>query len=237
MFKVALCEDEKIFSETQKKICREIFEKFNIEHSIDVFENSKDFFTAFSNDGQRYDLILLDIVMDGMNGMELAKMIRDSDQEAEIVFVTSSSEYALGGYDVGALHYLMKPVDEKLLESLIKKVYRAKNAQDNYFILKSGMQNQRIAVKDVIVMETVGRRVEITLTDRKIYYSGKLSELLDDIPKGFFVRCHQAFAVNIDNIREINRFDAVAVNGKLIPVSRPYMKDTQAAFLLSMQNG
>ena len=234
MYRIAICEDEEVFSEAQKKICREILEKLNIEHRISVFDGAVKFLTAFSQEPERYDLILLDIIMDGMSGMELARAIRESDKEAVIIFITSSREHVFEGYDVNAFHYLIKPVDEAVLECLIKKTYEDK-FQSNYFAFKSGAQNQRIPIKDIIALETVGRKVEITLPDRKLHYSGKLTELLDELPKGCFIRCHQAFAVKIDNIRELSRSNAITVNGKTIPISRAYLKDVQKAFLMNMQ--
>jgi DNA-binding LytR/AlgR family response regulator len=235
VYRIALCDDEKLSSETQEQICRDILEKLHIEYSIDVFESGEDFFAAFSKGGQRFDLILLDIVMGDMNGMELAGKIREFDQETEIIFITSSSEYVMQGYDVGALHYLIKPVNADKLEDLIAKIYKDK-FQDNYFVLKTGSQSQRIPIKSIVSLETVGRKVEITLTDRTLRYSGKLTELLDELPIGSFIRCHQAFAVNIKKIRELNRSGAIAVNGKVIPISRPYMKNVQTAFLMNMQD-
>lgn len=234
MYQVAICEDEKIFSEAHIKICRDIFNKLNIDCHISAFDNSADFLKAYSGGQKRYNLILLDIVMDGINGMELARMVRESDEDATIIFVTSSSEYALQGYDVKALHYLMKPVDSDRLERLIWEDYQNK-FQSNFFMFKSGSQNLRIPINDILVLETVGRRVEITLPDKTHSYSGKLTELLDQLPKERFVRCHQAFAVNIDNIRELTRQDAVTVTGKTIPVSRTFMKDTKKAFLKRME--
>jgi len=162
MYQVALCEDEKIFSETEEKVCREVLEKLNIEYNITTFETSKGFLAAFSGEEKRYDLVLLDIVMDGMNGMELARTIRESDQKAVIIFITSSREFVFEGYNVNALHYLMKPVDAGLLERLITKAYNDK-FQNSFYILKSGSQTRRIPVKDIIALEIVGRKVEITL--------------------------------------------------------------------------
>jgi DNA-binding LytR/AlgR family response regulator len=235
MYRVALCEDEKVFSEAQKKICREILDKLNIEYQITAFDSSADFLASFAGGQKRYDLILLDIVMDEPNGVELARLIREYDKEAVIIFITSSSEYALQGYDVNALHYLMKPVDADLLERLITSAYNDK-FQCHYFIYKSGAQNLRIPIRDIIALETTGRKVTITLTDKTLTYSGKLTELLDELPSDRFVRCHQAFAVNIANIRELTRTDAVAVNEIAIPVSRAFMKDVQKAFLRQMQD-
>lgn len=232
MYQVAICEDEKIFSKTHEKICHDILTKLDIEFHISVFDNSVDFLKT--SPGVKYNLILLDIIMDGINGVELAKTIRRSDGEATIIFVTSSKEYALQGYDVKALHYLMKPVDVTLLERLIIEDYRHK-FQNNYLIIKSGSQNLRIPINDIIALETTGRKVTLTLPDRSIHYSGKLTDLLDELPKDRFVRCHQAYAVNISNIRELARQDAVTVTGKVIPVSRTFMKNVQRAFLRRMQ--
>jgi DNA-binding LytR/AlgR family response regulator len=235
MYQVALCEDEKIFSEAQEKICREILEKLNIEHNITVFDSAGKFLAAFSEERKRYDLILLDIIMDAMSGMELARAIRESDGETVIIFITSSREHVFEGYDVNAFHYLMKPVDAEVLERLIEKAHKEK-FQNNFFVFKSGAQNQRIPVKDIIALETEGRKVEITLPDRTLHYPGKLTELLDELPKGRFIRCHQAFAVNIGSIRELTRSNAIAVNGKIIPISRAHLKDVQKAFLMNMQD-
>lgn len=234
MYNIAICEDEKLFSETHEKICRDIFSKLNIACHISVFNNSAGFLKASGGGHKHYNLILLDIVMEGINGIELAKKIRESDDEATIIFITSSRDYALQGYDVKALHYLMKPADSAQLERLILADYKTK-FQSNFLIIKSGTQNLRIPTNDIISMETVGRRVEITLPDKTHYYSGKLTELLAQLPSERFVRCHQAFAVNIDNIRELARQDAITITGKTIPVSRTYIKDVQQAFLRQMQ--
>jgi DNA-binding LytR/AlgR family response regulator len=235
LYYVALCDDEKIYSDAQARICRKILDSLNIEYQISVFDGSVNFLTSFAKEQKRYDLILLDIVMDGANGIELAKTIRESDKDAVIIFITASREYTLQGYDVNALHYLMKPVDATILERLIKSAYNDK-FQSNYFIFKSGVQNIRISTKDIISLETTGRKVEITLQNETLQYSGKLTELLAELPNDRFVRCHQAFAVNINNIRELTRQDAIAVNGKKIPISRAFLKDVQKAFLRQMQD-
>lgn len=234
MYQVAICEDDIIFSEAQEKICREIFNKFNIESHISVFNNGNDFLKNYFELQKRFNLILLDIVMDGTNGMELAKTIRKHDDETAIIFITSSMDYALQGYDVKALHYLIKPVDSTRLERIILTDYKNR-FQNNFFEFKSGSAKLRIPVDDIISLETTGRRVEVTLPDKTHYYSGKLTELLKELPSERFIRCHQAFAVNINNIRELTRQDAVTVTGKTIPVSRTFMKAVQQAFLKHMR--
>ena len=236
MFQLALCEDDPIFYDTQSKACRTILEKLNVEHQIHIFSNSADFITAFITQQQRFDMILLDIVMNGVDGMELARQIRHFDEDAAIVFISSYDKFAIQGYDVKALHYLMKPVDTQLLENLIKSVYAEKFLND-VLIIKSGEHHIRVPIKEIVCLEIVKtkRRVEITLMDRSVFYSGKLLDILNELPKGQFIRCYQSCAVNVRNIREINRRNAIAVNGKEIPISRTFRNEIKTAFLMQLE--
>ncbi|MCL2083641.1 MAG: LytTR family DNA-binding domain-containing protein [Oscillospiraceae bacterium] len=233
MYRIAICEDEAVFRAEHERICRRIFAKLNIEYHISSFESSAAFLDAFSK-GRRYDLFLLDIVMDETNGMELARKIRESGDDAAIIFITSNPDHVWQGYDVGALHYLMKPPDGDVLERLIASDYD-RRFQSGSIVVRAGAQTLRIPAEDVICLETVGKRVAVTLDDRTVECSGKLSELLSGLPKEQFVRCHVAYAVNVRKMQEITRTDAVAVNGKKIPISRAYSKDVQKAFLRKMR--
>ena len=232
LYRIAICEDEEVFRAELKEIIAEICKRLCIEKSISVFETGEEFWSGFS-DGARYDLLLLDIIMDETNGLELARRIREYDPNVSIIFVTSNPEFALHGYDVNALHYLMKPLDAGKLEQLIASDYQSR-FKCNFIVFKSGGQIQRVPIRDIICLETVGRRVEITLPDKTVVYSGKLSELIED--KEQLIRCHKAFAVNIRNIKELTRSDAIAMNGKAIPVSRTYLKDVQQALLKEIRD-
>jgi DNA-binding LytR/AlgR family response regulator len=233
LYTVAICEDEAAFRNEQENVCRGILEKLKFEYQISVFDSGTDFWDVFKT-GKRYDLILLDIMMDETDGMELAQRIREYDRDTAIVFITSNPGFALQGYDVNALHYLMKPLESDVLERLIKADYRNR-FQSSFLVFKSGTQTLRLPIRDVICLETVGRRVAVTMQDRKVEYSGKLSDLLAG--KEQLVRCHKAFAINPRNIWELTRTDAVAMNGIKIPVSRTYIKDVQKALLRQIRDG
>jgi len=235
MYKIALCENEEIFATEQHKICRDIFDKLNIAYDITPFQSAEELLDVFNNNQIRFDLLILDIKMDGMDGMELARKIREADKNASIIFLTSHRDFALQGYDVNALHYLIKPVDAAVLERLIRAEYNEK-FQENYLVVKVGTKHLRIPVDEIISLETTGRLVEITLLDKSVYYSGKLTNLLPELPKDRFVRCHQAFAVNVKNIRELGKQDAIAVSGKKVPISRTYMNDIKKVFVRQLGN-
>jgi DNA-binding LytR/AlgR family response regulator len=232
MYRVALCEDEEVFSKAQERICSEILEKLNIEYQIAVFDSSAAFWAAFSSETQ-YDFLLLDIVLDETSGVDLARRIREHDSDAAIVFITANPEYALLGYDVNALHYLIKPLDIGILEKLIASDYE-RRFRSSFLLIKAGTQSLRIPMQDIVSLETAGRRVLITLSNGTAYHSGKLSELMAILPKEHFVRCHIGYAVNLRNIQKLMRTEVITVTGKTIPVSRTYFASVQKAFLKQM---
>lgn len=228
MYRIAICEDEAVFRQEQETICRKICNNLNLEYEITVFETGIDFMKAHSS-GARYDLLLLDIVMDNLSGMELAHKLREQGSDIAIIFITANPDYAIQGYDVKALHYLMKPLDNKVLCKVIESDYKHRFSQ-NYLLVKSGTQNLRLLLKDIICLETVGRHVTITTLHGELNIPAKLTNLLESLPKKHFYRCHVGFVINLGNIKTLSRTDAVAVNGKLIPINRTYLKDVEKAF-------
>ena len=232
MYKIAICDDEAVFRLELIKICNEIMTKLNIEFCISEYSSGDLLFGEFQA-GLRFELLLLDICMDDTNGVDTARKIREFDKDASIVFITSSPDFAMEGYDVKALHYLMKPPDAAMLERLIFEDYERK-IKNNFLVFKSGSQILRVPINEIICLETVGRRVEITLKNRSVEYPGKLSDLLAG--NNQLTRCHKAFAVNIRSISELTRSDAIAFCGKKIPVSRTYIKDVQQALMKQIRD-
>ena len=232
LYRIAICEDEKIIRGNLCELCRDICSKLSIDCNIFLFENSETFWDEFSK-GTRYDLLLLDVMMEKTNGMELAKNVREFDVDTTIIFITSNSDFALQGYDVKAMHYLIKPPDSDVLEKLIASDYQ-RRYKSNFLVFKSGNQILRIPIREIIYLETVGRKVEITLNNGKVDYPGKLSDLIDG--KEHLIRCHKAFALNITAIRELTRTDAISYNKMAIPVSRTFIKAVQQALLKQIRD-
>jgi DNA-binding LytR/AlgR family response regulator len=116
--KIAICDDEHRQTEYIKMLVSAWADENNIKISVDMFESAESFKAAWSEE-QTFDILLLDIEMGGQNGIELAREIRRSDAKLIIIFITGFTDYMPEGYDVSALHYLVKPVKEdKLFPSL-----------------------------------------------------------------------------------------------------------------------
>ncbi len=175
------------------------------------------------------------LIVDGLNGIELARKIRGKNKEVTIIFVTSTPDFALQGYEVQALHYLLKPVDYERLEKLLQADYTARFKKET-MVLDSTDGLVRLHLDDIIALETVSCKVAVYLFDQTVFYPGKLSELAEQLPPERFIRCHQSFVVNIRNVRELDSKNATTTNRKLIPISRSYQKEIQKAFLRQMEN-
>lgn len=235
MYQIAICEDEKLFAESLEKNCQRLCNKLNIHTEITVCQRSVHFLNLFLTKPQHFDLLLLDIVMDEVNGIELAKKIRAQNKKVTIIFVTSHTDFALQGYEVQAFHYLLKPVQYDLLEKLIYDDYQYRFQKES-IVLASHLGTIRLQISDVVALETVNRKVAVYLLDQTLFYAGKLGDLVVKFPPELFIRCHQSFVVNIKNVRELNRTRIITVNKKLIPVSRSYQKVMQQAFLTQLEN-
>lgn len=119
MYTVAVCEDQKDTREEAAALCGEVLTDLEIEHHIAAFSSAEELETQLLT-GDRFDLLCLDILMDGESGMELAKKLRMTDDRTSILFLTGSSEYLKDGYEVRPIQYLFKPVSKAELKRAIE---------------------------------------------------------------------------------------------------------------------
>ena len=167
MFRIAVCDDELIFAEKIADACNNILKKrFEEEKSfsVDLFTNGIELISKHGNDIW-YDIIFLDILMGQINGITLASIIRSKDKNVPIVFLTSSSEYVLKGYEVKAYRYLIKSITEfnewNQLEQVIDEILREKKKKEKWLVLKDGGGFKRIAFEDILYMEIFGRKTKL----------------------------------------------------------------------------
>ena len=145
---IAYCEDEKIQLEYMEQLIRKWADEGNDTVTYFGYGSAKELLFEHP-DSFPFDLLLLDIDMDGMDGMALAKEIRKKDQKLPIVFLTNRSEYVFEGYEVGALRYLLKPVEETKLFSLLDEISYALGKERRYLIENVGGETVKIPVDTI----------------------------------------------------------------------------------------
>lgn len=201
-------------------------------HEVSVYSNADSFLADIENKKMRYDLYLLDIFMEGsMNGIELAERLRKAQEEAVICFISTSDGFYREAYDLYAVQYLIKPVQEESLKKLLRKVQKnfVRDSEKNLIYSWWGKRGA-IPYGKIRYISSQGHTLSIHCTDGKIQEStGKLSELAMKVCGNTFMRCHQSFLVNmyqVDNLSSVG----LLVAGEQIPVSRRYYAEVKKRY-------
>ncbi len=184
--------------------------------------------------GQVYDLIILDIIMPGMTGIETAREIRKYDTDVKIVFLTSSAEFAVDSYAVGAYYYLLKPVNRNIFFDIMEKAFRNRDEQNEAgIIVNDGGTVKRILLEELVYCEITQRTVSFHLYDGTIIHSkGTLSGLEQDILRHiYFIKPHRSYLVNLRHVSEIKINEILTDTGKKIPLARGRHGEICQAFI------
>lgn len=232
MIRIALCDDNSTYIDELYKIISTVCTSENIDVEIIKFTCGEDLLNFYKNKKNCFDIVILDILMNGINGIETAKSIRSFDLSVPIMFVTSSKEYALDSYDVSAFSYILKPFDFKTIKSklltLIDIVYANKN---NILSIKSNQDIYTISLSETVYFESNLRKVNVYDSSKNVisFYS-KLSNIEKDIFDHNFIRCHRSFLVNLSYIKNIIGSNIITTTGSTIPISQKYLTQTKTTF-------
>lgn len=182
---------------------------------------------------RRFDLLLLDILMPGITGMDAAKEIRRSDSEIPIIFLTSSREFAVESYRVGAKDYIMKPArKDEIFPSISKQLARF-TQEDAYLTLKTGSGIVKLPFSQIVYVEVINRSVQFILANGEVreaygYLADYESNLLSD---PHFYKPHRSYVVNLRQVTELNKKGFATIMGKTVPVARDAFSNAKAAYL------
>ncbi len=196
------------------------------DHQIRCFHGSTDFFESWRSG--IYDIILLDIYMDEMNGVDIARRIRQSDENVVLVFCTSSNEFAVQSYEVNARYYLQKPVSQEKIEQMLARIDLARIESARSIVLPNGF---RILLRRLIYTNYANHVVTFHLHGQdphSIYISQAQVEQMLDLP-GFYT-ANKGSIVNFAMVKRINAEGFLMKNGELVPIARRRFKDAQEAY-------
>ena len=227
--KTAICDDEHDQAEYNKMLINKWAGENNTGVSVDMFESAENFKSAWL-EGKKYDILLLDIEMSGQNGVELAREIRQSDAGIVIIFITGYADYMAEGYDVAALHYLMKPIKEdKFFEVMNKALAGMRQASRLILFPKTG-GDIKIKADDIIYAEVVSHTVMLYLTGGAQEFNMRISDMEKLLGDGFF-KCHRSFIVSLKYVRRVTKTALILETGREIPLSRSLYDAANQAFI------
>lgn len=227
MIRIAICEDEKEQQKLLKNYIEKILEGLSIKYSLDIFNSGEELLEKYSKD---IDLILLDIQLGEINGMDTARKIRVLDNNVEIIFITSLIEYALEGYKVRAYRYLVKPVKYKDIKENIINCIKEVEIKNKYILIKKQGHQIKLDINEITYIEVQKETITIHTLNGVYKINGTMNNIEKEIDCSRFFRCHKSFLVNLEHVKIIKQYVAILENNEEVPVSRYRFKEIKDKF-------
>lgn len=228
MIRIAIVEDEPTERDRIKVYLEEIAQEDQTQFDIEQYSSGMAFVMRGMKD---YDLVLMDIDMPNLNGIETAKALRKVDQSATLIFVTNMAQYAISGYEVNAIDFILKPVNRYSFAIKIKRaISRTAKKNDNAIQIKMDGTIFLVHMYQIMYLEVDGHYVifHTTQGDYKEYTTLKLAQ--KRINSSHFVQCNQSFLINMKYIESVSR-ESVTVGGTVIYISRKMKTEFMNAVL------
>ena len=206
MRKVAFCDDDRSFLGELTGLLDRYCTKYNQEIACAAFYSSLELLAEIEK-GARYDILFLDVILPNENGIRIAKEIRQYDSVVKIIFLTSSQEFAVQSYTVGAYFYQMKPIrDEVFFELLDSAISRCRREQRHSLILRCKSGVRRIDLDRLEYCEVLGRTLLFHMEDGKVLEgTGSMDKLYGQLLQyENFMRPHRSFLINMEYIQKIS---------------------------------
>lgn len=218
--KIAVCDDEELFIDSTCSLLKQWAKKNNTSLTLFRFTNGDDLIDAHRRECM--DLIILDVIMPLLNGMDTARELRCHDRTVPIIFLTSSREFAVDSYEVKAFNYLIKPVDAGKLSSVLDDFKKTLNLSKNTFTAQTDGGFLSVAVSDVDYIEAQNKQVIFHMADgRMITVHESLSKCAESFsPETGFCRCHRSYIVNLSKVKQFSKSEITTFNHAAIPISR-----------------
>ena len=239
MIKIAFCDDD---MEVLHQM-NELLDRYRVERNEDItyaaFQSPFELLTEIEK-GIRPDILFLEVVMPGQNGMDVAKEIRQYDTNMKIIFLTSSPEFAVESYSVGAYFYQLKPIWEESFFRLMDAVLaECEKKKKNSLILRSKDGITRIDLQQLEYCEVLGRKLLFHLEDGAVLESaGSLDDLAGQLMQySNFFRPHRSFLVNMEYIQNISSRSIKMVNDAEIPIPHGKCSEIKNTYMEYAFNG
>lgn len=217
-FHIAVCDDSPQDLHTIQALSGQILEDEGISYQMECFSSGLELMDAIRG-GSVFQLLMLDVIMDELGGMELAAALRSAGNNVALLFISSNHELALRGYEVSAVRYLAKPLEPARLREALLFCYQAE-AGRRLALLPTSKGRRALSCDEFIYAEVSGRGTRLFLTSETLESSTRISDLEKLLPASLFARCHQGFLVNLSFVRYLRHNELELKSGATLPVSK-----------------
>ena len=231
MLKIAVCDDSRELLEKVEKNLHEYENVRNTPVTVHTYTNAVDLLDGLKKTD--YDILILDIIMPGFTGMQAAHEIRKFNEEIKIIFLTSSKEFAIESYSVGAYYYLLKPVLKEKLFSVLDKVVSEITSKQESCVIYTHMGIVNIPFAKIECLEVYNKHLVFHLSDGSTKETrGALTDYENVfLERKEFLKIHRSYILNMDYIHSIEAGEIATYSGKRFPVSRLLAKDIKEHYM------
>lgn len=232
MLNIAICDDEKQFCDILKKQLSHIMSSLNEKFSLYCYYNGVDFKKTELN----FDIVFLDIQMEDISGINLAKEIRIKNKDIAIIFISSFKNYVFDVFEFEATDYLCKPINNiKLKQATERAIFKIKDKKHKNLLIQSGNCCKSINMGKIYYCEVINRKIYIHTVDGIIDYYGKIEDLENQVDIRFF-RCHRSYLINLDYFLSYRDGQIMLENKGIVPLSRLRKKEFMKVMLNYLKN-
>lgn len=227
MVHIALVEDDRDCRQQIENYLQHYAQESGEEFKVCAFEDGDNIISSYKS---QYDIILMDIQMKFVDGMTAAREIREMDDQVIIIFITSLAAYAVKGYEVDALDYVLKPVSYfAFAKSMDRAMARLRRRKRQYVFISNKNGTQRVDCARIYYIEADSHSLSYYTADGTLTGTGTMKEVESSLSKNYFFRCGKGVLVNLEHVERVEEGDAV-VHGTTVQVSRARRKEFLAAF-------
>ena len=228
MLSIAVCDDDMLDGCNMIKRVKAIMETRKTPCLVRQFCSGQELL----GDPEHFDIIFLDILMEELDGLQTAELLRKQGDDTILIFITSSRDYVFDAFDVEAFQYLLKPIDDIRLKRVLEQALCKLEPRTKDFILISrDRQKQKIILDDVWYFEGRGRQIYVHGKEEGFGYYGKISLLEEQLQGKAFFRCHKSYLVNLNYVDGYNRQEVVLDNGEHVMIAKRRYEDFCKAML------
>ena len=231
MIKIAIVEDEQPFADELAEYITRFSQEYQAAVQCQHFKSSVTFLSSYQ---PVWDLLLLDIEMPNMDGMTLAHKIREIDQNVLLIFITKVAKYAMAGYEVAALDYVLKPVNYDAFSMKLRRVLSLlETKQKNHIVIQGNGFVRKIPVKTIRYIDVLGHTISYHTPQGIISSTGAKSirELECELLPDGFCKCNQCYLVNLRYVRSVEKDTVVLIDDECLSISRNRKKPFMQALL------
>lgn len=216
--KIAICDDDSLDREYIIGFLKKWSDERKIILQIVAFASAEQFLFQYAEE-KDYDLLILDIEMGAMDGVTLAKMIRAKNEQIQILFITGYPDFMSYGYDVDAIHYLLKPVEYEKVSRVFDKVVRNLEQNEEVLFLQLNHEMARFVLSEINYIEVLAHSCTIHTIHGDFATKTSITELEKRLGNGF-IRTHRSYLVNLEKVKRITKTDVVLDDETKVMLSR-----------------